>query len=220
MPAPRQRALGFVIEGEGNYREPQHRASWPSTFQSRDCAPTHPREICSARSLRSTCDCSISEAASRMGISRQSLHPGSPPQSRAVRWRGAPSPAGRGNRSRSRRRAPQWRRWEPVAPDHCLAGREVEFPSFRSAPRTESLQTLCWREMDSNRRSSAEFGNFVLAGVSFGVSQSSNGLWTVPATPSVVPLRRRMMSAQSPSAHVALVADLSTSCSDSQVTRH
>ena len=155
-----------------------------------------------------------------MGISRQSLHPGSPPQSRAVRWRGAPSPAGRGNRSRSRRRAPQWRRWEPVAPDHCLAGREVEFPSFRSAPRTESLQTLCWREMDSNRRSSAEFGNFVLAGVSFGVSQSSNGLWTVPATPSVVPLRRRMMSAQSPSAHVALVADLSTSCSDSQVTRH
>jgi hypothetical protein len=30
-----------------------------------------------------------------------------------VRWRGAPSPAGRGNRSRSRRRAPQWRRWEP-----------------------------------------------------------------------------------------------------------
>lgn len=113
MPAPRQRALGFVIEGEGNYREPQHRASWPSTFQSRDCAPTHPREICSARSLRSTCDCSISEAASRMGISRQSLHPGSPPQSRAVRWRGAPSPAGRGNRSRSRRRAPQWRRWEP-----------------------------------------------------------------------------------------------------------
>ena len=63
-----------------------------------------------------------------------------------------------------------------VAANHCLAGREVEFPSFRSAPRTESLQTLCWREMDSNRRSSAEFGNFVLAGVSFGVSQSSNGL--------------------------------------------
>jgi hypothetical protein len=30
--------------------------------------------------------------------------------------------------------------------------------------------------MDSNRRSSAEFGNLVLAGVSFGVSQSSNGL--------------------------------------------
>ena len=57
MPTPRQRALGLVIEGEGNYREPQHRASWPSTFQSRDCAPTHPREICSARSLRSTCDC-------------------------------------------------------------------------------------------------------------------------------------------------------------------
>ena len=49
---------------------------------------------------------------------------------------------------------------------------------------------------------------------------------TVPATPSVAPLRRQMaylpvmMSAQSPSAHVALVADLSTSCSDSQVTRH
>jgi len=40
---------------------------------------------------------------------------------------------------------------------------------------------------------------------------------TVPATPSVVPLRRRMMSAQSPSAHVALVADLRTSCLDSQV---
>ena len=43
--------------------------------------------------------------------------------------------------------------------------------------------------MDSNRRSSAEFGNFVLAAVSFGVSQSSNGLRTIAATPSVALLR-------------------------------
>lgn len=218
MPAPRQRALGFVIEGEGNYREPQHRASWPSTFQSRDCAPTHPREICSARSLRSTCDCSISEPASRMGISRQSLHPGSPPQSRAVRWRGAPSPAGRGNRSRSRRRAPQWRRWEP--------GRGRPLPR-RSRGRISKLSQrqepkVCrpcagerWIRTVGPRLSSAtsfwpefhsEFPN------------PATAFRTVPATPSVVPLRRRMMSAQSPSAHVALVADLSTSCSDSQVT--
>ena len=176
MPAPRQRALGLVIEGEGNYREPQHRASWPSTFQSRDCAPTHPREICSARSLRSTCDCSISEAASRMRISRQSLHP-----DRRL------NPAQCAGAALRRRRVAEIDQdlavalrngvgGNRVAANHCLAGREVEFPSFRSAPRTESLQTLCWREMDSNRRSSAEFGNFVLAGVSFGVSQSSNGL--------------------------------------------
>ena len=98
--------------------------------------------------------------------------------------------------------------------------------SRRSVRRsgTESSETPRWREMDSNRRSSAEFGNFVLAGVSFGVPNPATAFRTVPAMPSVVPLRRRMtylpvmMSAQSPPAHVALVADLSTSCSDSQAT--
>jgi hypothetical protein len=77
--------------------------------------------------------------------------------------------------------------------------------------------------MDSNRRSSAEFGNLVLAGVSFGVSQSSNGLsdrtcYALGAAARRMTYLPVMMSAQSPPAHVSLVADLSISYSDSQVT--
>src|SRR6516164_2346314 len=53
--------------------------------------------------------------------------------------------------------------------------------SRRSVRRsgTESSETPRWREMDSNRRSSAEFGNFVLAGVSFGVPNPATALCPV-----------------------------------------
>jgi len=85
MPAPRQRALGFVIEGEGNYREPSTELHGRRPF-NRAIARRRIHAKLFREILEEHLRLSISEAASRMGISRQSLHPGSPPQSRAVRW--------------------------------------------------------------------------------------------------------------------------------------
>jgi len=58
----------------------------------------------------------------------------------------------------------------------CCSATRARRKWHEAGSRTDVLQTLRWREMDSNRRSLVEFGNFVLAGVSFGVSQFSKGL--------------------------------------------
>jgi hypothetical protein len=79
-------------------------------------------------------------------------------------------------------------------------------------------------EMDSNHRSLAEFGNFVLAGVSFAVSQFSNGLsertchaLCCAAAPANGLFAGNDVGAIA-TAHVSLVADLTIRCTDSQAT--
>jgi len=80
-------------------------------------------------------------------------------------------------------------------------------------------------EMDSNHRSLAEFGNFVLAGVSFAVSQFSNGLSdrTCHALCCATAPANGLFAGNDvgaiATAHVSLVAaDLTIRCTDSQVT--
>ena len=130
---------------------------------------------CSARSLRSTCDCRFPRRRVGWGFRA----------SRCIPDR-RHNPAQCAGAALRRRRVAEIDQDLAVALRNGVGGNRsrptTASPVARSnfqafaAPRTESLQTLCWREMDSNRRSSAEFGNFVLAGVSFGVSQSSSGL--------------------------------------------